>query len=264
MEPLLDIRGLEKRFGAVTATDAVNLTVRSGEIHALIGPNGAGKTTLINQVAGMLAPDRGSIIFNGRDITRTADNRRALMGMARTFQVTNIFRGFTALENVALAVQAHQGHSFRFWRDVRRITALSDPAMAILGGLGLQDKADVPAGRLSHGEQRQIGIGMALAANPRILLLDEPTAGMGRRETAAMIALLSGLKGRHAMLLVEHDMNVVFTLADRISVLVYGRCIVTGSPKDIQTHPEVREAYLGDNWCHANGTLSGEDGHASR
>jgi branched-chain amino acid transport system ATP-binding protein len=186
------------------------------------------------------------------------------MGMARTFQVTNIFRGFTALENVAQAVQAHQGHSFRFWKDARRITALNDPAMAILGELGLQEKAHVPAGLLSHGEQRQIGIGMALAANPRILLLDEPTAGMGRQETTAMIALLSGLKGRHAMLLVEHDMNVVFTLADRISVLVYGRCIVTGSPEDIQAHPEVREAYLGDNWCHANGDATGEDGNASR
>jgi branched-chain amino acid transport system ATP-binding protein len=262
MDVLLEISGLEKRFGAVTATDGVDLTVGVGEIHALIGPNGAGKTTLINQVSGTLPPDRGRIRYDGIDITRVASNRRALMGMARTFQVTNIFRGFSALENVALAVQAHKGHSFRFWRDARSIASHVDPAMAILNELGLGDKAHVSAGRLSHGEQRQIGIGMALAADPKILLLDEPTAGMGRRETDAMIQLLSRLKGRHAMLLVEHDMDVVFSLADRISVLVYGRCIVTGAPGDIQSHAEVREAYLGDNWCRMNGNDGNGGGNA--
>ncbi|MFH1984556.1 MAG: ABC transporter ATP-binding protein [Pseudomonadota bacterium] len=265
MAMLLDIIGLEKRFGAVAATDNVSLSVGVGEIHALIGPNGAGKTTLINQVAGVLPPDKGRIVFDGHDITRIATDRRALMGIARTFQVTNIFGGFTALENIALAVQAHRGHSFRFWQDARDISSLIDPAMAILEQLGMAGKARIPVGRLSHGEQRQIGIGMALAATPRILLLDEPTAGMGCRETADMITLLAGLKGRYAMLLVEHDMDVVFSLADRISVLVYGRCIVTGTPDDIQGHPEVREAYLGANWCRVNGNdhpASGQSTHA--
>lgn len=253
MNRLLDIERLKKCFGAVMATDDVSLSVGVGEIHALIGPNGAGKTTLINQLAGVLPPDRGRIVFDGRDITRTPTDRRALMGIARTFQVTNIFDGFTSLENIALAIQAHRGHSFRFWRDAREISSLIDPAMAILEQLGLDSKAGVPVGRLSHGEQRQIGIGLALAAAPRILLLDEPTAGMGKRETADMINLLAGLKGRHAMLLVEHDMDVVFSLADRISVLVYGRCIVTGTPDQIQGHPEVQEAYLGANWRRING-----------
>ena len=259
--PLLEIRGLQKRFGAVTATDGVDLSVATGETLALIGPNGAGKTTLINQMAGALHPDWGRIFFDGRDITRTPTHRRALMGIARTFQITNIFNGFSVLENVALAVQARSGHSFRFWRDARRIPALTDPAMAVLEELGMSAKAHVPAGRLSHGEQRQIGIAMALAARPRILLLDEPTAGMGRRETAGMIRLLEQLKGRHAMLLVEHDMDVVFTLADRISVLVYGRCIATGSSLEIQGNPLVRDAYLGDDWCRVN-VPNGTDGGA--
>ena len=252
-DALLDIQGLVKHFGAVKATDEVDLDIRHGEIHALIGPNGAGKTTLVNQVSGFMAPDRGRIRFQGRDITRLAPYRRSLMGIARTFQVTSIFKSFSALDNVALAIQSQQGHSFRFWANARRVEALRTPAMDLLDRLGLANRADIPAGRLSHGEQRQIGVGMALATNPEILLLDEPTAGMGSSETAEMITMLNTLKGDHAVLLVEHDMDAVFSLADRISVLVYGRVIATGSPDVIKHHPQVREAYLGENWNNGSG-----------
>jgi branched-chain amino acid transport system ATP-binding protein len=244
-EPLLEARGLVKRFGGVLANDHVDLSVRPGEIHAVIGPNGAGKTTLVAQLAGELAPDEGTIRFAGADVTRLPVHLRAARGLARSFQVTSIFAAVTVLDNVALAVQAHAGSSFRFWRPARTDPALRDPARAALREVGLAARADVVAQHLSHGEQRQLEIAMALATRPRMLLLDEPMAGMGREESARMVALLRQLRGAQTLLLVEHDMDAVFALADRISVLVYGRLIATGTPEDIRAHPEVAQAYLG-------------------
>ncbi len=243
--PLLDVRGLVKRFGAVTATDRLDLTVLPGEIHALIGPNGAGKTTLLHQIAGDLSPDAGSIRFKGRPVHRLAVHRRARMGMARTFQVTNLFGGFDVLTNVALAVQARAGHSFRFWRRVDREEALNAPAMEAIRMLGLEGHHRTPASRLSHGDQRKVAIAMALATRPDLLLLDEPMAGMGARASRGMIQVLAALKGRYSVLLVEHDMDAVFALADRISVLVYGRIIASGRPEAIRSDPAVQAAYLG-------------------
>jgi branched-chain amino acid transport system ATP-binding protein len=246
-EPLLAARGLRKSFGAVAATDGVDLEVFEGETHAIIGPNGAGKTTLISQLSGRLRPDVGRIVFTGEDVTALPEPARARRGLARSFQVTSIYREFTALDNVALAVQAHAGHSFRFWRDARAERALREPALAVLEEVGLGDRADVIAANLAHGEQRQLEIAMALATRPRLLLLDEPVAGMGVEESQRMVKFLATLKGRMTMILVEHDMDAVFTLADRISVLVYGRVIATGRPEDIRANPEVRAAYLGED-----------------
>jgi branched-chain amino acid transport system ATP-binding protein len=245
-EALLEAQGLVKRFGGVVATDHVDLAVRPGEIHAVIGPNGAGKTTLIAQLAGELPPDAGRIRFAGQDVTPLPVHARSALGLARSFQVTSVFRDLTALDNVALAVQAHAGSSFRFWRDARREAALREPARAVLAEVGLGGRADVLAANLSHGEQRQLEIAMALATRPRVLLLDEPTAGMGAEESARMVALLQTLKGRQSLLLIEHDMDAVFALADRITVLVYGRVIATGDPEVIAVSAPVREAYLGD------------------
>ncbi|MGH7356245.1 MAG: ABC transporter ATP-binding protein [Candidatus Rokuibacteriota bacterium] len=247
VEPLLEIRGLTKTFGAVTATDRIDLDVREGETHAVIGPNGAGKTTLIGQLAGDLRPDAGTIRFAGRDIIGLAAPARSRSGLARSFQITSIFREFTALDNVALAVQAHAGHSFRFWRPARREPALRDPARGILDRVGLGERADVLAANLAHGEQRQLEIAMALATRPRLLLLDEPVAGMGADESQRMIRFLADLKGLQTIVLVEHDMDAVFTLADRVSVLVYGRIIATGAPGTIRENVEVRRAYLGED-----------------
>ncbi len=246
-EPLLETTALAKRFGGILATDALSLAVLPGEIHALIGPNGAGKTTLVAQLSGELAPDDGTIRFAGEDVTRLSVPERSRRGLARSYQITSVFRGLTALENVALAVQAHQGHSFRFWRAARHDTALVDPARAILAEVGLAERAGTIAANLAHGEQRQLEIAMALAGKPRLLLLDEPMAGMGREESARMAALLGRLKGRETILLIEHDMDVVFALADRITVLVYGRAIATGTPEEIRVDPAVREAYLGED-----------------
>ncbi len=246
-ESLLEIRGLTKRFGALTATDRIDLDVRDGETHAIIGPNGAGKTTLIGQLAGDLRPDAGTIRFSGQDVTRLGAPARSRAGLARSFQITSIFREFSALDNVALAIQAHAGHSFRFWRPARRDVALRDPARAILARVGLGDRADVLAANLAHGEQRQLEIAMALATRPRLLLLDEPVAGMGADESQRMIRLLADLKARQTIVLVEHDMDAVFTLADRLSVLVYGRIIATGPPEAIRANAEVRRAYLGED-----------------
>ncbi|MEW5863846.1 MAG: ABC transporter ATP-binding protein [Pseudomonadota bacterium] len=246
-EPLLAARGLRKSFGAVAATDGVDLEVFEGETHAIIGPNGAGKTTLISQLSGRLRPDLGRIVFTGEDVTALPEPARARRGLARSFQVTSIYREFTALDNVALAVQAHAGHSFRFWRDARAERELREPALAVLEEVGLGDRADVIAANLAHGEQRQLEIAMALATRPRLLLLDEPVAGMGVEESQRMVKFLATLKGRMTMILVEHDMDAVFTLADRISVLVYGRVIATGRPEDIRANPEVRAAYLGED-----------------
>jgi branched-chain amino acid transport system ATP-binding protein len=246
-EALLDVRGLRKSFGGVVATDNLDLSVKQGEIFAVIGPNGAGKTTLIAQLAGSLPSDSGQILFDGQDITRLAPPARAALGLARTFQITSIFPEFTALENVALAVQAHDGHSFRFWQDARSQTGLRDPALAALDRVGLADRAAVTARYLSHGEHRQLEIAMALATEPKMLLLDEPMAGMGAEESHLMVDILLSLKGAQTILLIEHDMDAVFALADRISVLVYGRALATGSADEIKTNPEVRVAYLGED-----------------
>jgi branched-chain amino acid transport system ATP-binding protein len=246
-EPLLEVRGLRKAFGALQATDGVELDVLQGETHAVIGPNGAGKTTLIGQLSGMINPDAGRIRFAGEDITRLPAPARSKKGLARSFQITSIYREFSALDNVALAVQAHAGHSFRFWQPARREAALREPARKILQEVGLGARADVTAANLAHGEQRQLEIAMALATSPRLLLLDEPVAGMGTEESQRMVQLLGTLKGATTMILVEHDMDAVFSLADRISVLVYGRIIATGAPQEIRANPEVRAAYLGED-----------------
>ena len=245
-EGLLSVRGLRKRFGGLVATDGLDLDVGDGETLAVIGPNGAGKTTLIAQLSGDLAPDTGAIRFAGQDVTALGAPARSHRGLARSFQITSIFREFTALDNVALAVQAHAGHSFRFWRPARAERALLEPAREMLARVGPAERAEVMAGALAHGEQRQLEIAMALATRPRLLLLDEPVAGMGIDESQRMVQLLRTLRGTHTMVLVEHDMDVVFALADRICVMVYGRVIATGAPEVIRANPEVRRAYLGE------------------
>jgi branched-chain amino acid transport system ATP-binding protein len=245
-EPLLAVRGLRKRFGGLVATDGVDLEVAEGETLAIIGPNGAGKTTLIGQLAGDLRPDAGTIRFAGTDVTALPAAARSHRGLARSFQITSIFRDFSALDNVALAVQAHAGHSFRFWRPARAEAVLREPARALLEQVGLGPRAEVIAGTLAHGEQRQLEIAMALATRPRLLLLDEPVAGMGPEESQRMVQLLRALRQRHTIVLVEHDMDVVFALADRISVLVYGRVVASGAPEAIRLNAEVRRAYLGE------------------
>ena len=247
MNSLLETRRLRKSFGALVATDGVDFDVREGETHAVIGPNGAGKTTFIKQISGELRPDAGEVRFSGEDITALPAPRRTRKGLARSFQITSIYREFSALDNVALAVQAHAGHSFRFWRAARNDRSLTEPALRILERIGLLARKDVLAANLSHGEQRQLEIAMALATEPRLLLLDEPVAGMGTDESQRMIELLATLKGQKTIVLVEHDMDAVFTLADRISVLVYGRIIATGTPAEIRANAGVRAAYLGED-----------------
>ncbi len=244
--PSLEVKGLIKAFGGLTATDNLSLEVAPGELHAVIGPNGAGKTTLVNLLSGLLKPDAGRITFAGRDITRLSAPARVKAGLARSFQITSIFRDFTALENVMLPVQARQGHSFRFWTPVARDTRLTAPARELLERVGLGERADVRAGDLAYGEQRQLEIAISLATGPSFLLLDEPMAGMGPEESQGLVEFLRALKGRYTMLLVEHDMDAVFALADRITVLVYGRVIATGTPDEIRNDPEVRAAYLGE------------------
>jgi branched-chain amino acid transport system ATP-binding protein len=243
---MLEVRGLTKTFGALRACDGIDFEVREGETHAVIGPNGAGKTTFISQLAGNLLPDAGSVRFAGTDITRLPAPRRARLGLARSFQITSIYPEFSALDNVALAIQAHSGHSFRFWKRARGDPALAGPAERVLEEVGIKERKSVLAANLSHGEQRQLEVAMALATDPRLLLLDEPMAGMGTDESQRMIALLSRLKQRKTIILVEHDMDAVFRLADRISVLVYGRVIATGAPEAIRANVEVRKAYLGE------------------
>ena len=243
---LLRIEALSKRFGGVLASDAISLEVPAGELHAIIGPNGAGKTTLIGQLAGEIAPDGGRIEFAKADITRLPAWRRSRLGLARSFQITSLFPDFSALDNVALAVQAHAGHSFQFWRDARSEPSLREPARAALARLAIAERADMLVSRLSHGEQRQLELAVALATRPRMLLLDEPMAGMGPDESARMVATLRELKGELTSLLIEHDMEAVFALADRITVLVYGRIIASGAPEAIRADEKVREAYLGE------------------
>jgi branched-chain amino acid transport system ATP-binding protein len=245
--PLLEARRLHKAFGALIATDQVDFTVREGETHAVIGPNGAGKTTFIRQLSGELRPDSGRIRFAGEDVTALPWHRRSHKGLARSFQITSVYRNFTALDNVALAVQAQAGHSFRFWRAARGDRLLTEPAARILRKMGLDKRKDTLAANLSHGEQRQLEIAMVLATRPRLMLLDEPVAGMGTDESRRMIEFLATLRGEKTIVLVEHDMDAVFSLADRISVLVYGRIIATGTPAEIRANAEVRAAYLGED-----------------
>jgi branched-chain amino acid transport system ATP-binding protein len=245
-DTLLQVAGLSKRFGGIVASDDISLDVRVGELHAIIGPNGAGKTTLIGQLTGLLKPDAGTVHFAGEDISSRPAYARSLLGLARSFQITSLFLDHTVLDNVALAVQAHAGHSFSFWKDARREAALREPARAALARVGLTARADEPAAALSHGEHRQLELAMALAGKPRMLLLDEPMAGMGADESVRMVTLLRELKREVAILLIEHDMEAVFALADRITVLVYGRVIASGAPADIRANTEVRDAYLGE------------------
>lgn len=245
MSSLLEVRGLAKRFGGLVATDGLNLDVAAGEIHALIGPNGAGKTTAIGQIAGEIRPDAGTIRLAGQDITALPVPARVRAGMTRSFQITQVLMQSTALANVALVEQVRQGHSFRLWRQAARDEHLLAPARAMLERVGLGPRADVAAEDLSHGERRQLELAMALATHPRLLLLDEPMAGLGATESAAMTALLAALKGEVAILLVEHDMDAVFALADRITVLEGGRVIAQGPPAAIREDAAVREAYLG-------------------
>ena len=245
-DPLLEVRGLNKHFGGIVATDNLDLDVAAGEIHALIGPNGAGKTTLVAQLSGEVQSDSGTIRFDGADITRLPPHACAGLGLARSFQITSVFYELTALDNVALAVQAHDGHSFRFWHNAAADQRLRRPAAEVLERVGLAERAEVITRDMSHGEHRQLEIAMALVAEPKMLLLDEPMAGMGGEESERMIGLLTALKGQNTVLLVEHDMDTVFALADRITVLVYGRAIATGAPADIRANALVREAYLGE------------------
>jgi branched-chain amino acid transport system ATP-binding protein len=242
---MLKVQHLVKRFGGLTATDDLTLDVAAGELHAIIGPNGAGKTTLIHQLSGEFLPDDGRIFFDGRDITREAPYRRALAGLGRSYQISSVFAEFSALENVVLAALAHAGHSFRFWRPVLTEKALTEAAMAALSEVSLDAQAHRIVANMAHGERRQLELAMVLVTRPKLLLLDEPMAGMSQHESESVIALLSRLKGQYAILLVEHDMDAVFALADRITVLVYGRPIATGTPDEIRNNADVREAYLG-------------------
>jgi len=243
---MLEIRGLYKHFGGVVAVDKVDLSVLPREVHALIGPNGAGKTTLVAQVSGGLAADAGQILFDGRDITKASQHARVKAGLARSYQITSIFRRFSVLDNLALAVQARSGSSLSFWRPVGSEKALFDEAASIAKEIGLQDKLSSLAMTLAHGEQRALEVGLALATQPKLVLLDEPMAGMGPEESQRMIELIQRVRAQVTVLLVEHDMDAVFRLADRISVLVNGRVIASGAPQAIRADAEVRRAYLGD------------------
>ncbi|MES2537421.1 MAG: ABC transporter ATP-binding protein [Pseudomonadota bacterium] len=247
MREVLQVNNLVKRFGGLTATDNLNFSLREGEIHAVIGPNGAGKTTFIHQLAGEIAPTAGSIVLEGQEITRLPVHKRALAGIGRSYQISSVFKNYTVLQNVMLAVQAAQGSSFKFWKPVMSDKQLFEPANAILDKTDLLREANVLVGNLAHGVMRQLEIAMVLAMQPRVLLLDEPMAGMSHSESGDIVKLLATLKGKYSIVLIEHDMDAVFALADRISVLVYGRVIACGTPAEIRGSKEVREAYLGDD-----------------
>jgi branched-chain amino acid transport system ATP-binding protein len=243
---MLKVNSLVKSFGGLLAIDNLSFEVEVGTLHAVIGPNGAGKTTLIRQITGETKPASGTIIFDGKDISGIPVHLRSALGLARSFQITNIFPDMSTWDNVALAVQAHAGHSFHFWKDARKDPVLREPALVFLKQVGLEERASIVAGQLSHGEHRQLEIAMALATRPKMLLLDEPMAGIGLEESKAMVEILQGLKRKLTILLIEHDMDVVFKLADQITVLVYGRGIATDAPEAIRKHPEVQAAYLGE------------------
>ncbi|MDP9895044.1 branched-chain amino acid transport system ATP-binding protein [Variovorax boronicumulans] len=246
---LLTVRDLRKAFGAVVATNGVHIGVRAGEIHALIGPNGAGKSTLIAQICGEQRPDSGQILLDGRDVTHTPAFARARLGLGRSFQITELFAEYTAADNVLLSLLLKTGRAFQAWSNPRSDARLVEQAMVRLTQVGLAERANARVGDLAHGEKRQLELAVALAREPRVLLLDEPMAGMGPEESARMTDQLKAIKGQYGMLLVEHDMDAVFTLADRITVLVYGKTIFTGTPGQVREHPEVRAAYLGDGEC---------------
>jgi branched-chain amino acid transport system ATP-binding protein len=245
-QPVLQLEHLSKRYGALRVTEDVSLSLEPGELHAIIGPNGAGKTTLVHQVSGLVRTDSGRILFEGADITRLPMAERVRLGLARSFQITSILPAFTALENVATAVQARSGSSFRFLAPAGRDPVLNEPAMELLDRFGLRGRAGVPAGLLSYGEKRQLELAIALATEPKLLILDEPLAGTSHDESRSVVEILRSLKGSLSILLIEHDMEAVFSLADRVSVLVYGRLIATGSPSAIRADAEVRAAYLGE------------------
>jgi branched-chain amino acid transport system ATP-binding protein len=250
-DAVLSLKGLRKNFGGLRVTDDVSLDVLPCEIHAVIGPNGAGKTTLIHQISGFLQPDAGQVFLAGADVTAHSPDKRALAGLTRSFQITSVLPGFSALENVALAVQARSGSSFRFFGKVSAEEALNAQAREMLAKVGLSERAEIMAGVLSHGEKRALECAIALAMQPKVMLLDEPMAGAGHEEGKRLINLMMRLKARIPMLLVEHDMDAVFRVADRVSVLVYGRIIATGTPAEIRANPQVREAYLGEEETHA-------------
>ena len=242
----LDIRNLRKAFGALVATNDVNVTVRPGELHALIGPNGAGKTTLISQISGEMFPDSGQILLDGRDITRLPAHKRAAVGLARSFQISQLYNDLTVEDNVAMAVQAQSSKRFNLLIDARKDASLRTPAREALARVGLGDYAKLQVSELAHGQKRQLELAIALSLNASVLLLDEPMAGLGAEESRLMRDILLGLKGRYAILLVEHDMDIVFSLADRVTVLVYGKPVFTGTPEEVRNNPTVRDAYLGE------------------
>lgn len=246
MTPTLQVTDLVKRYGGLLATDHLSLNLLPGELHAIIGPNGAGKSTLIGQLSGEVRPDSGTIAFAGQDISALTPAQRALKGLARSYQITSVFTEFSVLQNVALAMQAHKGHSFSFWTPMLKQPELVEPALRAIAQAGLSHRAQSLVSELAHGERRQLEMAMVLVAEPKLLLLDEPMAGMSHQESGKVVELLRSLKGRYTVLLVEHDMDAVFSLADRISVLVYGRIIACGTPDEISANPEVRVAYLGD------------------
>jgi branched-chain amino acid transport system ATP-binding protein len=245
-EPLLKVDGLTKRFGGLIATNSLSLDVVEGELHALIGPNGAGKTTFISQIAGELHQDSGTILFDGKEISSWKTPVRVQHGLARSFQITQLLSDYTTLDNVALAVQARRGNSYQFFVDARSLTDVRDEGRQHLNRVGLGGRSEIVVSELSHGEQKQLELAIALATKPRMMLLDEPMAGLGTAECARMIDLLKVLKTEVTILLVEHDMDAVFALADRISVLVNGECIATGSADEIRNNEAVRIAYLGE------------------
>ncbi|WP_213953774.1 MULTISPECIES: ABC transporter ATP-binding protein [unclassified Variovorax] len=245
-EPILQLHDLVKRYGGLTVTDRLNLAVMPRQVHAIIGPNGAGKTTLIQLIAGALKPNSGRIVLGGRDITALAMHERVALGLARSYQITNVFKTCSVLDNLALSVQARSGSSMRFWRRAIDEAALFREAAGIAGRVGLADRLQVIAASLSHGEQRQLELGLALASAPQLLLLDEPMAGMGPEESARLIPLIKELGRQHTVVLIEHDMDAVFQLADCISVLVAGQVMATGTPEQIRANAAVKKAYLGD------------------
>ncbi len=243
---LLRTESLVKRFGGLLVTDSVSIDVRPGELHAIIGPNGAGKTTLINQLSGELAANSGSVLFAGENVTALGIHQRARRGLLRSYQITSIFEGFTVLENTVLAAMGAKEHAFRFWKPLLARQDLVQIARQALEVTSLDELADAPAAELAYGQRRQLELAMALAAQPKVLLLDEPMAGMSAQESAGVVALLKRLKGTHTILLIEHDMDAVFALADRITVMVYGKAMFSGTPDEIRNHPEVKAVYLGD------------------
>jgi branched-chain amino acid transport system ATP-binding protein len=246
MNTILDVCGLVKNFRGIVATDNASIGIRDGELHALIGPNGAGKSTLVNQISGEIRPDAGSILFQGHDVTQWPAWRRAQEGLVRSYQITSVFNEFTALDNVMLAVQARSGRNFASWRNVSHDPALTAPAMDALELVGLEGEACVQVSEMAHGARRQLELAMAIALQPKLMLLDEPLAGMSQAESESMTALLQRLKGKISILLIEHDMQAVFALADRVTVLVAGRPVATGTPDEIRTSKEVQDAYLGE------------------